>query len=165
MADQIQSFESCVAFTFLLSLIKTTKKVRLIIWFFKKYISKLPLARSHSDWMERPEVSKESIGLGGRSTFREINIPKRKLPLYLITYLYQPNNVLFWAGLFGPTSVVVLVRLKLGNKNSSIYTNHLDRFKLVSTWSDLIMFDPVLGWTGSNLFDFGQVLTCVTFQI
>ena len=64
---------------------------RLIIWFFKKYISKLPLARPHSDWIERPEASKESIGLSGRSTFWETKIPKRRLPLYLTVNFYQPN--------------------------------------------------------------------------
>ena len=112
------------------------KNVRLIIWFLKKYISKLQLARPHSDWMERPEASKESIGLGGRSTLKETNIPKRRLPLYLAAYFYQPNIVLFWAGLFGPTSKVVLVRLKLCNGNASIYTNCLNRFKLVSLGLD-----------------------------
>ena len=27
--------------------------------------------RSHSDWTERPEASKENLGLGGRSSFKE----------------------------------------------------------------------------------------------
>ena len=90
--------------------------------------------------MERPEASKDSIGLGGRSTLKETNIPKRRLPLYLAAYFYQPNIVLFWAGLFGPTSKVVLVRLKLCNGNASIYTNHLDRFKLVLILFSISMF-------------------------
>ena len=43
--------------------------------------------RSHSDWTERPEASKENIGLGGRSTFRKMYFLKEAPPVLKLAFI------------------------------------------------------------------------------
>ena len=54
--------------------------------FLKVHLQNSQWQRSHNDWTERPEASKENFGLDGRSSFKE-NYSLKEAPPVLKLYL------------------------------------------------------------------------------